>query len=171
MRSTAWGPAGTAGVGRILATGALSAVLAAGLVSAAAAGDADPRRRLTFFVHPTELTPIDLAPAGPSTGDLLVEHGTVFDREGGKRIGRFTATCTTLTASAGVPADTACTLDALLPDGQLYVRGLSTTERLFSGKATSFGVVGGTDRYREARGDGTIRVRNETDGLMSVRLN
>jgi hypothetical protein len=166
-----------AGTVRISAAAALVAALAAGGVTSlghagtAVASNADRAAgHLEFYGHAVTQTPIDVAPAGESQGDQLIEHGLLYDHKGGRGIGRFTATCTTLTKAAGLPADWDCSLDAVLPGGQLYTRGYGLTAALFSGKKFAFGVVGGTGRYRGARGDGTIAVPNETDGSYVLDL-
>ena len=89
-------------------------------------------------------------------------------------IGRFGGGCTTLGVSSVVPEDSTCTLDYVLPKGQLFTQVIGTTAYLFSGKPFDFAIVGGTGAYRGARGDGTMRVPadvpDQTDAYAVFRI-
>lgn len=160
---------------RTSAAAVLAAALAAGgvatLAHASTAGasptSAESTEHLTFFARDTTQTSIDLAPKGESQGDLLVFHGLKYDKKGGKVVGRYGGTCTTFAKAKGISADTTCTIDIILAGGHLYIEGIGTTTDLFNGKKFTFGVTGGTGKYRGARGEGSfvVDVKHPTDAL------
>lgn len=94
-------------------------------------------------------------------------HGLKYDKKGGKVVGRYGGTCTTFAKAKGIPADTTCTIDIILAGGHLYLEGIGTTTDLFNGKKFTFGVTGGTGKYRGARGEGSfaVDVKHPTDAL------
>lgn len=122
---------------------------------------------LSFFAHDTTQSSIDLAPKGESQGDTFVFHGLKYDKKGGTVVGRYGGTCTTLAKAKGLPADSTCAIDIILAGGQLYIEGIGSTADLFGGKKFTFGVIGGTGKYRSARGEGSfaVDVKHPTDAL------
>lgn len=158
------------------------AVLAAGLAASglwslsrpgtAQAGISGEQLRL--FIRDSDQQALDLGPKGESAGDVFVFHGLLYDRKGGKQLGRFGGTCTTLPKAGPTPSDVDCYLDAVLPDGQLFLRGYDTAARLFGGKLSDVGIVGGTGAYRLARGAGTVRVpvnvKDQTDAYFVLNV-
>jgi len=162
---------------------ALAALLAAGgiwsLGNAAGAGaTADTRTsstRLDFFIHDTAQATGDVAPKGSSLGDGFFYHGWIADHRGGKRIGRFGGLgCIQLDGGGGVPADSSCEVDYILPSGTIYTHVFGSNDKLFGGRPFPFGITGGTGAYRGARGEGTIEiptdVKDQTDAYVKLTI-
>lgn len=159
---------------RSLAAGVALAIAAAGGWLIVSPGTAQAGGQLTFFIHDTKQAIVDAKPKGTSQGDLFAYHGLVYDREGGEKIGRYGGACVQLDAAGGTPSDSSCSVDYVLPGGQLHTETFGANDFLFSGKPFPFSVIGGTGTYRTARGEGTIRippdVKDQTDGFVKIRL-
>ena len=127
---------------------------------------------LTFFIHDTKQATVDSPPHGSSQGDLFAYHGLVYDKKGGKKIGRFGGACVQLDAAGGAPSDSSCSVDYILPGGQLHTEVFGANDFLFSGKPFPFSILGGTGKYRGARGEGTmsipVGVKDQTDGHVTI---
>jgi len=123
-------------------------------------------RTIRLFEHDTQQGQIDLGDKGASPGDRFVWSGDLFDRKGGKKVGRTGGICeTTGTAPHN---DSLCTASFVLAGGQIITQGLSDTADLFGGKVIPWAaIVGGTGIYRSAHGSSTIDVPvdvpNQTD--------
>lgn len=155
-------------VGVIGALGATTAVAGPG-------GRAEGPSDLSVFVRDVVQTVDENAGgAGAGQGDTFTFHGNVFDKKGGKQIGRYGGICTTLGGKAGLPEDQSCTADYILPKGQILTRGIAPTKSLFGGKTVDTAVLGGTGAYTGAHGSGTFRiptdVANQTDGFVTFDL-
>ncbi|MGQ0466313.1 MAG: allene oxide cyclase barrel-like domain-containing protein [Sporichthyaceae bacterium] len=160
----------------------VSGSIVVGLVAAAgwagtAVGHTTPDtgsvERLSVFIRDTSQLSANLNRKG-NHGDLFSYHGAVFTKKGGKQIGRFGGTCTTLGAKGGLPEDQSCFVDYRLAGGTLFTQVYDTTARIFGGKTFSFAVLGGTGAYRNARGEGTFRVpvdvKDQTDGFVTFAI-
>ncbi|HEY3604533.1 MAG TPA: hypothetical protein VGL04_07655, partial [Sporichthyaceae bacterium] len=125
------------------------------------------------FIQDSKQTQLNVNPKGDQ-GDLFVFHGLVFDHKGGKKIGRFGGSCTILESAPGLAADWSCNADYLLPGGQLHTEIFGDPAVLFNGKPFPFSILGGTGRYSDARGAGTMalptNVKDQTDGDVKIRL-
>lgn len=146
-----------------------------GSVGGARASEEVAETRLSFFIRDVKQAVSDVPPKGTSQGDGFFYHGAIFDREGGKRIGRFGGMgCITLDAAGGVPADSSCQVDYLLPDGIVHTQIFGSTAELFGGKPFPFGITGGTGAYRAARGEGTIAiptdVKDQSDAFVRLTI-
>lgn len=160
--------AGAAAVVGLVAVAGMSGAVAGNAAPAEPAGKA-PK---SIFIRDTSQASIDLGEKGAGHGDLFTYHGNVFDKKGGKVIGRFGGSCDVLGKSEGVPEDWSCALDYMLPGGQLYTRVIGEAAVLFNGKKFDFGIVGGTGAYKNAKGQGTMRiptdVKDQTDAFVTL---
>ena len=107
-----------------------------------------------------------LGDKGVSPGDRFIWSGELFDRKGGKKVGRTGGDCeNTGTAPHN---DSLCTASFMLAGGQIITQGLSDTAALFGGKIIPWAAItGGTGIYRNAHGSSTVAVPvdvpNQTD--------
>jgi hypothetical protein len=51
---------------------------------------------LRFFEHDTQQASLDLGDKGESPGDVFVYSGDLFNRKGGKNVGRAAGQCETM---------------------------------------------------------------------------
>ncbi len=102
-------------------------------------------------------------PGVPAVGAAFLAGGGLYDSTGNTKIGDAYSSCTIVQLSAAVPpAITAqCSTVFALADGQLYLSSLRTYVGGNFTKST-FAVVGGTGKYRTARGDGTGELSDPT---------
>ncbi|MER7765668.1 hypothetical protein [Kitasatospora sp. NPDC096140] len=134
----------------------LAATLATAAIAVAAGGTADadtPRRShvevLELKIHNEQYQAVDLAPAGPSLGDLDVYSGTAL--KDGRSVGRGGGSCQVIQADdTGVTAQ--CLLTMEVEGGSLTMQSLWTKG---STAPLDMAVTGGTGTYAGARG--TIR--------------
>lgn len=157
------------------ALGASAAVLTAGLWAVTdGASAARDREHLTFFIRDTKQAIVDSPPKGSSQGDLFAFHGVVQVHKGGRQSGRFGGACVQLDKTRGAPSDSSCSVDYVLPGGQLHTELFGANDLLLSGRPVPFAILGGTGKYAGARGDGTIRtlpkVKNNTDADVAINL-
>jgi hypothetical protein len=123
-------------------------------------------RTIRLFEHDTQQASIDLGDKGVSPGDRFIWSGELFDRKGGKKVGRTGGDCeNTGTAPHN---DSLCTASFMLAGGQIITQGLSDTAALFGGKIIPWAAItGGTGIYRNAHGSSTVAVPvdvpNQTD--------
>jgi hypothetical protein len=147
-------------------------VVAVGGVGRAADAAGTPGRSFHLYEHDTAQANIDLGKKGDSPGDRFIWSGDLFDKKGGKKLGRVGGNCETVSVT---PRDeTVCTGNFMFPGGQLLAQGLFDTSDLFGGKSVPWAVIGGTGSYRDARGTGTVvvptNVPNQTDALFTFRV-
>jgi hypothetical protein len=137
------------------------------------ATDAAPTPGRSFFLyeHDTAQANIDLGAKGDSPGDRFIWSGNLFDKKGGKQLGRVGGNCETMSVK---PDETVCTGNFVFPGGELIAQGMADTSDLFGGKRVQWAVIGGTGAYRNARGWGSIvvppKVPNETDALFTFHV-
>jgi hypothetical protein len=93
-------------------------------------------------------------PASPRLGDRRITNVDLLD-ESGIRVGTGGASCTVVSVP---PLDTLeeCLLTAVFVDGQLIFGGLALSPEV--GVTGRFGILGGTDDFRDARGEATLVV-------------
>jgi hypothetical protein len=93
-------------------------------------------------------------PASPRLGDRRITNVDLLD-ESGIRVGTGGASCTVVSVP---PLDTLeeCLLTAVFVDGQLVFGGLAPSPEV--GVTGRFGILGGTDDFRDARGEATLVV-------------
>jgi len=130
-------------------------------------------RTIRLFEHDTQQANIDLGDKGDSPGDRFIWSGDLFDRKGGKNVGRVGGNCET--ASTGAHAESVCTGNFRLAGGQIIAQGISDTAALFGGKTVTWAaIIGGTGIYRNAHGssivDVPVDVPNQTDANFVLYL-
>jgi hypothetical protein len=130
-------------------------------------------RTIRLFEHDTQQANIDLGEKGESPGDRFIWSGDLFDRKGGKKVGRVGGNCET--ASTGADAESVCTGNFILAGGQIITQGISNTVDLFGGKTVTWAaIIGGTGIYRSAHGSSTVNVPvdvpNQTDANFVLYL-
>ena len=101
-------------------------------------------------------------PASPQLGDRRITNVDLFD-EHHTRVGTGGATCTIVSIP---PLDTLeeCLLTAEFAEGQIILGGLAPLAEV--GAVARFGILGGTDDFRKARGDALLVVT--TSGIIDV---
>jgi hypothetical protein len=130
-------------------------------------------RTIRLYEHDTQQAQLDLGDKGESPGDRFLYSGDLFDRKGGRNLGRVGGNCETV--STGAHAETVCTGNFVLAGGQIITQALFDTADLFAkGKTVPWAVIGGTGIYRNAQGSGTVQVPpdvpNETDATFVFYL-
>jgi hypothetical protein len=88
-------------------------------------------------------------PASPQLGDRRITNVDLFD-ENHTRVGTGGASCTIVSIP---PLDTLeeCLLTAVFAEGQIMFGGMAPLAEV--GAVARFGILGGTDDFRKARGD------------------
>ena len=129
---------------------------------------------IRVYEHDTQQTSLDLGEKGESAGDLFIYSGDLFNKKGGKNIGRAAGQC--LTVSTGsVHAESICSVHMTLASGKIIAEGLANTADIFGGKTVTIPITGGTGIYRNARGYATGSVPqdvpNYTDAIFVLYLN
>ena len=140
----------------LLAAAALSLVTVVGVASSgAAAPHAAGNQTLTLLGKRGAFT----LPAVPALGLGFMAGGDVYDASGVTKLGEAYSSCSVVSVSVAVPpAITAeCTTVFTLSGGDLYVGSLRDYLSGGFGNA-KLAVLGGTDSYNDARGDGTVSV-------------
>jgi Dirigent-like protein len=108
-------------------------------------------RTITLHASAFVTAAIDNDPAGTSQGDEIVVSGTLNQRGIDQPVGRIQVTETFTELPAGGGAHLLLTFTATLPAGQITSSGVGRVSR--SGVITiKIPVVGGTGKYRNARG-------------------
>jgi hypothetical protein len=130
---------------RAMAAAGLIAVIVAALVAWTEQASGDAKKTFTLDGKLTAFTPVDLAAAGESPGDLGVIAGTLS--ENGDDAGSYQGYCVSITG----PSNSECTFTFALEDGQLVV---TTGYGDFNGAddTARSPVVGGTGAYANTRG-------------------
>ncbi len=145
-----------ASIGIIGATG----LLVGSAVSSASATPGDDRRTLSFTNAMDTFLPLDLGQAGPSAGDQFLVTSHVVS---GNVTGRTAASCQVVTTAG--PGVRLCEVDFQLNDGIITTRGLTNTAQ----QSVTLVITGGTRRYAEAQGSGTL-VPTATGSDVTLRL-
>jgi len=137
-----------------------SALLIGTAVGNAAASTGDGRRTLAFTNAIDSFARLDLGAPGPSAGDQFLVASHIVT---GDVTGTTAASCQVVTtAGAGVRL---CEVDFTLAGGVLTTRGLTNTAQ----QTVLLVVTGGTGRYAEARGSGTL-TPTATGSVVALRL-
>lgn len=159
----------------LIAPTIIAALVVASTVAATElpANGTEAGHHLTVFEHQTEFIPIDNAPAGPSVGDSFALSSDLYtDSTQLDRVGEAGVACTQTSVTRGPAGEVECSFTVALHDGQITATGLvdlasATTP---NGRFT-MPVVGGTSRYRNAKGEVTVAVINDTDSWDTYTLN
>jgi hypothetical protein len=124
------------------------------------------------YEHDTQQTGVDLGEKGDSAGDLFFYSGDVFNKKGGKNIGRAAGQCQTVSAGSA-HAESICSVHVTLAGGKIVSEGLANTADVFGGKTVTWPITGGTGIYRNARGYATCvvpQIPNLTDAIFTFYL-
>ena len=97
----------------------------------------------------------------PKLGDRIINNVDLFD-DSGTKVGVGGAVCTIVGIQES-PPDTLiqCLLSAVFDEGQIIFGGLAPFPE--AGVVGHFGILGGTDAFRKARGDATLVVQSNGD--------
>src|SRR3712207_7724767 len=117
-----------------------------------------PTRTFTVVIKEREAQVVDLGPAGPSHGDLLVINTPLYNAQGTQVIGRADSVCT-LTDPADTPRAPGHIMQCLtthsVPGGQLTTQTLRIYPGLTERSVRVRGAItGGSGAYQTARGGG-----------------
>lgn len=146
---------------------ATAALVATGALSAAGAASGGPTisgaQTLRFSLHFSPFFFTDSDGNGrPSKGDQLVFNDLLF--ADGHQVGRDGGACTVV--NNGNPLFGSCTGSIALRDGQITFQWLNSPPHV-----KQVAVTGGTGRYRNVRGDGTIvEFASGPRGTMTLHL-
>jgi hypothetical protein len=102
-------------------------------------------------------------PAVPALGLAFMAGGDLYDSTGATKMGTAYSSCTVVAISVAVPPAITgeCTTVFTLSGGDLYLG--SVRDYLSGGFSNAkLAVLGGTDSYNDARGDGTVAVSDAT---------
>ena len=131
--------------------------------------DSASGRVLRLYEHDTQQTQLDLGEKGETAGDLFIYSGDLFNRKGGKNVGRAAGECRTV-STGSVHAESTCTVHMILAGGKIVAEGLFNTADVFGGKTVAFPITGGTGIYRNARGYGTVNVPTDVPNLTDANF-
>lgn len=139
-----------------LAALALAAATVLGVASSGAAAPHQPgNQTLTLLGKRTAFT----LPAAPAVGVGFMAGGDLYDSTGTTKLGTGYSSCTVVAISVAVPPviTAECTSVFRLSGGDIYLGSLR--DYLSGGFSNAkLAVLGGTDSYNDARGDGTVSV-------------
>jgi hypothetical protein len=144
---------------------ALLCILLGGVAIAGAAPQAKPEdtntTTLRFDVRFSDLHLVDVGGDGsPSLGDYTVFHDLLFAH--GERVGDEAGTCPIVDLDQGLIH---CTGTIRLSGGQISFQGLTTTA-----PTKQFAITGGTGRYQDASGQGTLVEFGNATGSLTLKL-
>ena len=99
--------------------------------------------------------------ASPKLGDRIINNVELFD-DTDTKVGAGAGVCTIVSIQKS-PPDTLvqCLLSAVFDKGQIVFGGLAPFPE--AGAVGHFGILGGTDAFRKARGDATLVVLSNGD--------
>lgn len=92
--------------------------------------------------------------AAPQIGDQLITSVKLFDKDD-QKVGTGVGVCTIVSAPPDISVQ--CLLTAVFPNGQIMFGGFAPSLPEV-GAVGRFGILGGTDDFRTARGEATIVV-------------
>jgi hypothetical protein len=121
--------------------------------------------------HHAGETYLDLGAPGPSNGDRVEFADRLFDTRGNE-VGRNVADC--VHVIVGPPPASAtelgsCQITLLLKEGKVVLAGAYGSDEMPAG-ALSFAVVGGTGRYRGAKGEAVSQFLHNHSAWITVRF-
>jgi hypothetical protein len=96
----------------------------------------------------------------PKLGDRLINSGDLFD-DNGTKVGVGAGVCTTIRTKGSSPETLECLLSAVFDQGQIILGGEAPFPK--PDVVGHFGILGGTDAFRKARGEATLIVLSNGD--------
>jgi hypothetical protein len=130
----------------------LATALSLSLSTAAFAGD----KAMVFYSDIVEPTMIDMAPKGPSLGDMYVRNGAVRSSENGPVIGEYFSQATIIMLdTANDKAARSYMAEIVLAEGTIYhqdIVQLNHGRPIEEGHKHSGAIIGGTGKYAGIRG-------------------
>jgi hypothetical protein len=162
---------------RIIGVIALALILVTGNFTAASAattnGSSDDGRTRTLHIlaRTIDSTELDLGAPGPSLGDQFVFTDDLL--QDGRSVGTDHGTCTVTRITGTAPSRTVtdqCLVTLVLERGQITVQGAAAFPEQGMPALFALAVTGGTGAYRTAHREVLVRILNETDADLTVRL-
>lgn len=141
---------------RVVVAAALSLVTVVGVASSGAAAPHQAANQTLTLIGKRGAFSL---PAAPALGVGFMAGGDLYDSTGATKMGTAYSSCTVVALSVAVPPTITaeCTTVFSLSGGQLYLGSLR--DYLGGGFTDAkLAVLGGTDSYNDARGDGTVAV-------------
>lgn len=153
----------------LLAAAALALATVMGVASSGAAAPHQAgNQTLTLLGKRGAIT----LPAVPALGLAFMAGGDVYDSTGATKLGEAYSSCSVVSVSVAVPPviTAECTTVISLSGGDLYLGSLR--DYLSGGFSNAkLAVLGGTDSYNDARGDGTVTVSDATAHNYTFTIN
>lgn len=146
----------------LLAATGLALATVVGVASSGAAAPHQPGNQTLTLVGKRSAFSL---PAVPALGLAFMAGGDLYDSTGATKLGTAYSSCTVVGVSVAVPPDITaeCTTVFTLSGGDLYLG--SVRDYLGGGYSSAkLAVLGGTDSYNDARGDGTVSVSTASSG-------
>jgi hypothetical protein len=138
-----------------------------GIAGIAFGGDIKRGQTLRFVAHQDQFQAFDRAPAGKSLGDETFSSA-VLERNG-TAAGSLDLTCgLTHSVSGNTGSRYTCTGTARLNRGQVSLTGTIPSGSLIS--ASRFSVTGGTEDFRNARGQAINKTKSSTSSVLTLYL-
>jgi hypothetical protein len=155
----------------ILATVAVGTIAGLALSPVAASGD-DGSKRFTLFEHQTELGTNGANPNALSVGDTVGISSDLFTNSGMQtKVGHGGVACVVSSVARPTGPDLECSFSVVLAGGHISTTGLvNLGSATTPGGTFSLAVVGGTGRYRNARGELSVKVVSQADSLDTFNL-
>jgi hypothetical protein len=125
-------------------------------------------RTIRLYEHDTQQAQLDLGDKGDSPGDRFFYSGDLFDRKGGRNVGRTAGSCDT--SSTGAHAESLCISTLILAGGHIMTQSLNNTADLFGGKTVPWAITGGTGIYRNIHGYATVQVPQDVPNLADANF-
>ncbi len=144
--------------GRGVLVALVGVVIGLGVHEVAARSPSAATRTLTIVSKNDDVRVVDLAPPGPTHGDLRVFNAPLYNQHATKVIGRLDGFCT-VTDPANEPTEehhfAQCLTTFSLPDGEITVQGVNRRPALTVLPITPgrYAITGGTEQYQRARGE------------------
>ena len=149
--------------------GAGAAALVLGLAAfTSASAHSTAAESVSFVAKTTQLTNVDLPPAGFGQGDEVVFHDLLL--RGGAVIGHDGGACQATSVAKGQIPQFQCLVTFVFSGGQVTTQGLLNIASPASFRGT-FAITGGTGSYQAARGQATIHQTSPTLATITLSIN
>lgn len=132
----------------------IAAVCSVGLLAACGGGSGSETIEVIEHAETDTVRHIGPASEEDSVGDVLAFANPIFDSANKKQIGSDNGQCVRTVAGKAWE----CIWTVRLSGGQITVEG-----PFEEGKSTTLAITGGTDEYKDASGQMTLKARNEEE--------